>query len=73
MTRADSQPLLTYDQAIELLRQEVDSAKTATEVAEKYGIKRQRLSDILTGRQRLSGEALTKLKFELEMRYRRVG
>lgn len=63
-------PAVTYDEAVQLLRDEVASADSVTLIAEKYGIKRQRLSDILSGRAKLSGEALRKLKFEL--RYRRL-
>lgn len=63
-------PAVTYDEAVQLLREEVEAADSVTIIAERYGIKRQRLSDILTGRAKLSGEALRKLKFEL--RYRRL-
>jgi plasmid maintenance system antidote protein VapI len=63
---------MTYEEAIALLRVEI-SSESITDVARRYGIKRQRLSDILRGRARLSGEALTKLRFEIEELYRRIG
>jgi hypothetical protein len=63
--------LLTAEEVVAELTKEIE-AESLTEVARKYGIAAQQLSDIRHGRAQLSGKALTKLRLRMHKFFERL-
>lgn len=63
--------LLTRDEVIAELTREIEQA-SLTEVAARYKITAQQLSDIRYGRANLSKKALAKLRYEMVCYFRKI-